>query len=112
MGAKNRAVIIYNNLTELINEMTVPQNYLLLIDGIIQGKESKVIAEELGLTRKRVYQMYWQYVKWCMDYTDMMYHEDFPPISREEYYQFHASHRRLTYQEELETLKQYILSKQ
>ena len=112
MSGKNRDVIIYNNLTELINEISVPENYHLLIDGIIQGKESKVIAEELGLTRKRVYQMYWQYVKQCMDYTDMMYHEDFPPISREEYDQFHASHRRLTYQEELEALKQYILSKQ
>jgi len=42
----------------------------------------------------------------------MMYHEDFPPILREKYYQFHASHRRLTYQEELDALKQYILSKQ
>ena len=112
MSAKDRDVIIYNNLTELINEISVPQNYHVLIDGIIQGKESKVIAKELGLTRKRVYQMYWQYVKQCMDYTDMMYHEDFPPISREEYYQFHASHRRLTNQEELEALKQYIISKQ
>ena len=111
MSAKNRDVIIYNNLTELINEISVPKNYHVLIDGIIQGKESKVIAEELGLARKRVYQMYWQYVIWCMDYTDMMYHEDFPPISREEYYQFHASHRRLTYQKELEALIQYILSK-
>ncbi|WP_029071019.1 hypothetical protein [Kandleria vitulina] len=112
MSAKNRDFIIYNNLTELINKISVSKNYHVLIDGIIQGKESKVIAEELGLTRKRVYQMYWQYVKWCMDYTDMMYHEDLPPISRVEYYQFHASHRRLTYQEELEALKQYILSKQ
>ena len=112
MSAKSRDVIIYNNLTELINEISVPKNYHVLIDGIIHGKPSKVIAEELGLTRKRVYQMYWQYVKWCMDYTDMLYHEDFPPISREEYYIFRESHRCLTYQEELEALKQYILSKQ
>ena len=112
MSAKSRDVIIYNNLTELINEISVPKKYHILIDGIIQGKASKVIAEELGLTRKRVYQMYWQYVKWCMDYTDMLYHEDFPPISREEYYIFRESHRCLTYQEELEALKQYILSKQ
>ena len=112
MSAKSRDVIIYNNLTELINEISVPQNYHVLIDGIIQGKESKVIAEELGLTRKRVYQMYWQYVKWCREHTGMVYHEDFPPISREEYDRFHASHRRLTYQEELEALKQYILAKQ
>jgi len=41
MSAKNRDVIIYNNLTELINEITVPQNYHVLIDGIIQGKNSK-----------------------------------------------------------------------
>lgn len=58
MSAKSRDVIIYNNLTELINEISVPQNYHILIDGIIQGKESTIIAEELGLTRKRVHQMY------------------------------------------------------
>ena len=112
MGAKDRAVIIYNNLTELIKEMTVPQNYHVLIDGIIQGKNSKEIANALGVKINRVYQMYWQYVKWCREHTGMVYHEDFPPISREEYDQFHASHRRLKYQEELEALKQYILSKQ
>lgn len=112
MSAKDRTVIIYNNLTELINEMTVPQNYHVLIDGIIQGKNSKEIANALGVKINRVYQMYWQYVKWCREHTGMVYHEDFPPISREEYDRFHASHRHLTYQEELEALKQYILAKQ
>ena len=112
MGAKDRNIIIYNNLTDLINEISVPENYHLLINGIIQGKSSVEIASELGVRRNRIYQMYWQYVKWCREHTDMVYHEDFPPISREEYDQFHASHRRLTYQEELEALKQYILSKQ
>ena len=112
MGVKNRNIIIYNNLAVLIDELSVPENYHLLISGIIQGKTSKEIADELGVKRSRVYQMYWQYIKWCMDYTNMMFHEDFPPISREEYDLFHASHRRLTYQEELEALKQYILAKQ
>ena len=112
MGAKDRYVIIYNNLTELIKEISAPKNYHILIDRIIQGKSSKEIADELGVKRNRVYQMYWQYVKWCREHTSMVYHEDFPPISREEYDLFHASHRRLTYQEELEALKQYILAKQ
>ena len=58
MSAKNRDVIIYNNLTELINEITVPQNYHILIDGIIQEKNSKEIANALGVKINRVYQMY------------------------------------------------------
>lgn len=112
MSAQDRNIIIYNNLTELINEISVPENYRLLINGIIHEQTSKEIASKLGVKRARVYQMYWQYVKWCREHTGMVYHEDFPTISREEYDLFHASHRRLTYQEELEALKQYILAKQ
>ena len=112
MAAKDRYKIIYNNLIDLIDEMSVPANYHILIDGIIHGKKNKAIADEIGVKISRVYQMYWQYIQWCETYTGLIYHEDFPPISREEYYLFRESHRGLKYPEQQEALKQYILSKQ
>lgn len=94
MGKEFRNKIEYNNLQDLADELHVSEQYKKLLNGIVEGKTTTEISKEIGVSRSRVDQMYWQYVVWCRRYTGLYYFtKDCPPITEEIYMQVPSSKR-------------------
>ncbi len=85
MSKLYRQKIEYNHLQDLADQLQLTDNYKIFIKGIVEGKSTKEIADELNLSRSRVDQMYWQYVTWCRRLTGLFYFQDIPPIKKEIY---------------------------
>lgn len=88
-----RTKIEYNNLQNLADELQVTEQYRKFLNGIVDGKTTIEISKELGVSRSRVDQMYWQYVVWCRRHTGLYYFNDAPPITEEIYNQIPAKQR-------------------
>ncbi len=80
-----RQIIINNNLQEFADKINISENYKILLKGISEGKNGVQISKDIGCSNSRIRDMYFQYVKWCREYTGLKYFEDCPPISREKY---------------------------
>ncbi len=88
-----REIIIYNNLQEIADEIGVSKNYKIMLKGISEGKTSAQISRDIGCSGSRIGGMYFQFVKWCSEHTNLKYFKDCQPISREKYEELWKKYR-------------------
>ena len=103
--------IKYNNLVDLIDELNLSPKYKQVIPAAVRGDKTGDIAKANGVTRNRIYHMYYQYVMFCRRYTGLVYFDDAPPLPEEEYSEQCQKYRHLKHPEEEEAIKAYSRSK-
>ncbi len=99
--------IKYNNLIDLIDELDLTPKYKPVISAAVRGDKTSDIAKHNGVTRSRIYHMYYQYVRFCRRHTGLVYFEDAPPLPEEEYYEQSHKYHHLKHPEHEEAIKAY-----
>lgn len=105
MSTKYKEVIVYNCLLDIAPQLNICDRDITIVKHAVAGEKNADIARMFHLSPSRINQILWKYVIYCERLTGLIYFEDMPPITREQYNSYFPLSHRNTYEDILRRIR-------